>query len=381
MRRPKRAAITSWARRSRTRKLRLPRWKQAKTAQSLTPWKWLVRLIRMLCVISGTALAGATFWYGYDGYLDNKCMTMMQEWSNMVDLLDHCDQDGSDSTAQGTTCEKINRHALPEPPSCVSHRTEQTAATRPTVSPDFTSELGAPRNASRAVSTAQDPQRSTKQASSGWDTSTPIEPAVTPTASASQQSTASSHATPTTLIQSRTVTLSLGPSLISDMPLTPTPTVAISDLIPPPLTSAYPTQTSHGDPYAQCYDRHHAMIEGLFGLFNLAGSLESPLEVAFVGTTPAKTTRTSEQDHAIRPGRPFVPDDLMGGFLGSIGTDNDLLTDCMTRGPVASYRAGWSITCVCAPLLALAYCSAMVLVARRYKKKKRKALALIELKS
>lgn len=46
----------------------------------------------MLCVLGGTALAGATFWYGYDGYLDNKCMTMMQEWSNMVDLLDYCDQ-------------------------------------------------------------------------------------------------------------------------------------------------------------------------------------------------------------------------------------------------------------------------------------------------
>jgi hypothetical protein len=86
-----RPSLTAWVRRSRKSRLRLPCWRQTRK-ESKAPWRWMIRLFKAICVLGGTALAGATFWYGYDGYLDNKCMTAMQNWSNLVDLLDYCDQ-------------------------------------------------------------------------------------------------------------------------------------------------------------------------------------------------------------------------------------------------------------------------------------------------
>lgn len=502
MRRPKRAGIASWARRSRRSTLKLPRWRQAKTEQIPTLWKWLVRLIRMLCVLGGTALAGATFWYGYDGYLDNKCMTMMQEWSNMVDLLDYCDQEVSDSAARDITCATINRHALPAPPSCGSRGSTQAVASEPTVSPGFTSDLGAPRNVSRAVSTVL---RSSKLAVSGWDSSALIGPAVTPTASL--QSTTKDPVTPTTLIQSRTVVQT---SLLG-LPVTATPTVAISRLLPPTSTSAALTPMSHGEPYSstrcstavsiggpmtvivddgsgqrplraqptpdleswtlirvtfarflefqslveqptamrQLYDllplllsrhgsippsdirvheilpfrsaddnapitavahvycptselvnlrhvfwdpvsqlyhlRHEqftsaaTIFRELFDLFKLTGSRAAGRETVLVETTPGQPTHISGEN-AVAPARPLVPGDHRDDFLAATGADKNVLTGFVTS-LVPSLGLAWSGTLVSALVVIVAYCFAMVIVAQRYKNRKRRALPLVELKS
>ncbi|KAH8902335.1 hypothetical protein BR93DRAFT_262032 [Coniochaeta sp. PMI_546] len=391
----------------------------------------------------------------------------------------------------------MDRHALPEPPSCVSRGTASAIVTKPAVSPDFTSESGVPRNGSRAVSTIQDLKPSSKLTVGGWDSSSVAEHAATSTAS--QLLTTVNHVTPTTLIQSRTVTQTSS----LDSPSTPTPTLAIPDLIPPPPTSAYPTPLSEAetitqypdletvtidngngqkplhyqatadlggttlirvalsrildfqtlvehpaatmqlfdlvplllslygsippgdirvheiiplrstddggsitavahvycsadqvanlrhafwDPVSQLYSLRHehlATVADMFGelssLLNLACRPQSATIAALLGTCAPQAIRIQRDEHAVTPGRPFVPAWFKDHLLGGVGADKDVARDFVTRAPATPNQAFWSIAFVFAPLIVLAYSFAMIFVARRYKAKKRRALASLRL--
>lgn len=329
---------------------------------------------------------------------------------------------------------------------------------------------------------------------------------MTPTASL--QSTAENHVTPTTLIQSRTV---VHTSLLG-LPVTATPTVAISRLVPPTSTLAYLTPMSHGEPYSsakcstavsiagpmtvivddgsgqrplraqptpdldtwtlirvafarfldfqslveqpaamrqlfdllplllsrhggippsdirvheilpfrsangnapitavahvycptsqlvnlrhvfwdpvsQLYQLRHeqstsaaTMFRELFNLFNIAGSLGAAAEAVLVKTTLGQPTRTSGGENTVAPARPLIPEDHRDGFLAATGADKNVLTGFVTS-LVPSFGTAWPGTLVSALVVIVAYCIAMVIVAQRYKNKKRRALPLVELKS
>ncbi|KAB5539332.1 hypothetical protein GE09DRAFT_315268 [Coniochaeta sp. 2T2.1] len=373
----------AWPRRPRVSRLRLPRWRQtlADTEKQETSilWVWAVRLVRALCLLSGTALAGATFWYGYDGYLDSKCMAKMQAWDNLINLLDYCNQEGNDiSVRAGTACERINRYALPEPPSCVGRGNTRPYMARPTFPPDLPSQPNVHQNVSRAEPPGQDPQRTGKLIVSGWDSTTPDGPVVTPAASVSMSNI---EASPTTLI-SRTLTIT-GHFAV---PSTSAPTaIAVSDIPLPIPSSLYPeTASDYEDLYSQ-------YCSSVFSQNWKSGGWTAAHDELDDGDKPTSAQPTAGPASSIAPCSPQAEDvhthsfHIWGSLCDLLSTAaravEDKVSHVLGTGQLSPLPADWACAIVCAPIFVMAYALVMVFVARRYKRKRVTVLQIVEAKS
>ncbi|KAB5571849.1 hypothetical protein GE09DRAFT_1216462 [Coniochaeta sp. 2T2.1] len=385
MRRIQRPRLT-WPRRPRVSRLRLPRWRQtlADTEKQQTSilWVWAVRLVRALCLVSGTALAGATFWYGYDGYLDSKCMAEMQAWDNLINLLDYCNQEGNDISVRGTACENLNRQALPEPPSCVARGNTRPYMARPTFPPDLPSQPSVHQNVSRAEPTVQDPQRTGKLIVGGWDSTTPAGPSVTPAASKSSMS--NTDASPTTLI-SRTLTIT-GHFTV---PSTSAPTViAVSDIALPIPSSLHPDTASD---YDNLYSQYCSSV---FSQNWKSGGWTAAHDELDDGDKPMYAQPTAGPMSSIVVCSARSPQaeqvhthsfHIWGSLCDLLSTAalavEDTVSQVLATGHLSPIQADWACAIVCAPIFVLAYALVMVFVARRYKRRRAVVLQAVEAKN